>query len=165
MIALVGCRRKQQQITAVVAKRLCKLEILGLGNLSSCLIRSKMMRLVKDNQIPVGSLQYFLDARGALERVDAGNQPVMLSEGIGFSVSDISFAAEHFEVEMECLIQFSMPIVHQTGRNDHQGARQFISGGEFAQDKSRLNCLAKASLSAMRNRRGDALAMRCVKTI
>src|SRR5262249_21438261 len=82
VIALVWRCGKQQEIPAVTAKRLGEFEILRLRDLRSGLIGRQMMRLVKDDQIPWWSFEYFLDTRSALESVDAGNQAVVLGKGV-----------------------------------------------------------------------------------
>ena len=59
MVTLMRRCRKQQQVTAVVAKRLRKFEVLRLGNFRSGLVRRQMVRFVKDDQIPARSFQVF----------------------------------------------------------------------------------------------------------
>src|SRR5262249_28748775 len=85
----------------------------------------------------------------------------MLCERIGLSVGDVSLAAKDLEIEVKCFIQLSMPIVHQACRYDHQGARQFVSGGEFTQNKRRLDGLAEphavSDEEPARRRIGDAM--------
>ena len=57
VVTLMRCCRKQQQVTAVVAKCLSKFEVLCLRHFRSGLIRRQMMRLIEDDQIPAGSFE------------------------------------------------------------------------------------------------------------
>ena len=66
----------------------------------------------------------------------------MLGKRIGLAVSDVALGAEYFELQVEHLVQFTMPVVHQTGRHDHQRPVQFATACQLTQDQRRLNRLA-----------------------
>ena len=70
----------------------------------------------------------------------------MLGEGVGLAVGHVALAAEDLEVEVEDLVQFPVPVVHQPGRDDHQRTLQFAPAGQFSQDERRLDRLAQADL-------------------
>ncbi|MCY1557956.1 hypothetical protein D9M68_948510 [compost metagenome] len=53
------------------------------------------MRFIKHHQIPTRRVQEALDARWALQGVDAGDQSVVLGEGVGLAVGDVTLGAEH----------------------------------------------------------------------
>ena len=53
VIALVRCRRKQQQVARMASKCLCEFVVLGLPDAASRFHRRQMMRFVEDDQIPL----------------------------------------------------------------------------------------------------------------
>lgn len=63
----------------------------------------------------------------------------MLGKRIGFAICNISLTAKDLEVEIENLVQFSVPVVHQTGRHNHQGTLEFTTAGEFTQHEGGLD--------------------------
>ncbi len=44
----------------------------------------------------------------------------MLGERVGLSVGDVALGAENLEIEIEDLVQFPVPVVHQACGHDHQ---------------------------------------------
>lgn len=104
------------------------------------------MRFVEHYQIPSRRIQQPLDTRWALQRVDAGDQSVVFGKGIGLAVRDVALRAEHFEIKVEHFVQFAMPVIHEAGRHDHQGAVQFAPAGKLAQDQRGLNRFAQTYL-------------------
>ena len=101
------------------------------------------MGFVEDDQVPARRVEQALDARRPLQRVDAGDQPVVLGEGVGLAVGDVALGTEDLEIEVEDLVQLPVPVVHQTRRNHHQRAIQFAPAGQLAQDQRRLDGLAE----------------------
>ena len=105
-----------------------------------------MVRLVEHYQIPLGRFQNSLDTAGTLQRIDAGDQAVVLGEGVRFAVGHVPFRPEDLEIEVEDLVQLAVPVVHQPGGHDHQGPRQFAAAGQFAQHQGRFDRLAQPHL-------------------
>ena len=71
---------------------------------------------------------------------------------------------EDLEVEMEHFVQLAVPVVHQAGGHDHQRAVQFARLASSRRISAVSIVLPRPTSSAMRKRRGDAVAMRCVST-
>ena len=159
MVSLVRGCREQDQIPAVILEQLGQPIILGFLDLPAALVGGEMVRLVKHAQIPPGSVLEPLHARLHLERVDAGDQAVVLGKGIGLAVGHVSLGTENLEVEVEDLVEFPVPVVHQPGRDHHQRTKHFPPAGEFPEDEGGLDRLAQADLIADQEsagrRRGD----------
>jgi hypothetical protein len=82
MIALVGGRGKQDEVAGVALQRLGELVILGLPNLAADLIGGQVMGFVEDDEVPSRRFENALYSRRSLQRVDAGDQTVVLGEGV-----------------------------------------------------------------------------------
>ena len=142
-------------------QRLGELVVLRLRDLLAVAVGRQVVRLVEDHEIPRRRFEQPLDARRALERVDAGDEPVVLGEGVRLAVGDVALAAEHLEVEVEDLVQLAVPVVDEARGHDHQRAVQLAAACQFAQDQRRLDRLAEPDLvgdqEAARRRRRDAM--------
>jgi len=103
-----------------------------------------MVGLVEHDQIPSRSCQQLLDALGAFERVDAGDQPVVLGKRVALAVGDVAFAAEDLEIQVERLVQFPPPVLDQAGGHDQQRPRQFAPRRQLAKDHGDFDRLAQA---------------------
>ena len=77
---------------------LTKLVILGLPDLSAYAMCGQMLGFIKNHQIPSRCVQEPFDTCRTFQRIDAGNQPIMFSKGVRFSVSNITLGTEYFEV-------------------------------------------------------------------
>ena len=144
VIALMRRGRQQQQVTAVPFQDLGQFVVLGLLDLAAAAVGGQVVRFVEDHEIPGRGLLQAFDPGSHFQRVDAGDEPVMLGERVGLAVGDVALAAENLEIEVEDLVQFSVPVVDQPGRHDHQGAIQFAPAGQFPQNQCRLDRLAQA---------------------
>ena len=121
-----------------------------------------MVGFVEDDQVPAGSLEQTLDAGPTLERVDAGDEPVVFGEGIRLAIRDVALTAENLEAELENVVDFPVPVVHEAGGHHHQRALQLATAREFAQEQRRLDGLAESDLVGHQKtpRRGGRDAMR-----
>ena len=70
------------------------------------------MRLVEHHEIPTRCGQESFYSGRPLQGVDTGDEPVVLGEGIGLAVGDVTLGPEHLKIEIEDIVQFTMPIVH-----------------------------------------------------
>ena len=59
-----------------------------------------MMRLIEHHQVPAGGVAQSLDPGGTFQGIDAGYQPVMLGEGIGPAVGDVTLGTEDLKVQV-----------------------------------------------------------------
>jgi len=82
MVSLMRCGREQQQVTGMVAQRLCEFVIFCFADPPAHSVSREMVRLVKDHQIPRRRFLEPLNARTAFECVHAGDQAVVLGKGI-----------------------------------------------------------------------------------
>src|ERR1017187_7199789 len=103
MVALVRSSGKQQQVACMTLESLHEFEVLRLADAIAGPRCRQVMRFVEHDQVP---------RRRALQRINAGYEPVVFREGVGLSVRDIPFAPENLEVEMENFVEFAMPVVH-----------------------------------------------------
>src|SRR2546422_7254653 len=120
MVSLMWRCREQEEGASMPFERLCKFIVLRLMDFVTASVSGEMMGLVKDNNIPHGRFKQSTHARPTLERVDARNEAIMLGKGIRFPISDIALAAEDFEVKVEVLVQFVVPVVYESGRDNHE---------------------------------------------
>jgi len=161
VVALVRRSRQQQQVARMVLQRLGQLVVLGLSDLAAGAVGGQVVGFVEHHQIPTRRIQQTLDTRRALQGVDAGDQAVVLGEGIGLAVGDVALRAEHLEVEVEDLIEFAVPVVHEPGRHHHQRSLEFATTGQFPQDERSFDGLAQPDLVcdqiASRRRGGNAV--------
>lgn len=146
VIALVRRSRQKQEIPRVILQRFGQLVVFRLAHLAARAVGSQVMRFVKHHQIPAWRIQQALDTGRALQGVDAGNQPVVFGEGIGLAVGDIAFGAKHLEIEVEHLVQFAVPVVHQACGHHHQRPGQLAPAGQFTQNQRGLDGFAQAHL-------------------
>ena len=123
-----------------------QLVVFGLPDLAASAVCREVMRFVENHQIPTRRIQQALDARRALQGVDAGDQSVVLGESVGLAVSDVALGAEHLEVEVEHFVQLAMPVVHQTRWHHHQRAGQFAPAGQLPKNECRLYGLTQSDL-------------------
>src|SRR5262249_28278584 len=145
VISLMGRRREQNQISRVLFKCLGKLVVLCLSNLAAVSVGGEMMRFIENHEIPTGRFQEALYPRRALQGIDARNQAVVLREGVGLAVGNVALGSEDFEFEIENLVEFAMPVVYQSGGNDHQRAREFSTTGQLSEQQSGFDGFSKAN--------------------
>ena len=122
------------------------------------------MGFVEHHQIPPRRVQQALDARRPLQRVDAGDQPVMLGEGVGLAVGHVAFGAEDLEIEVEDLVQFAVPVVHQPAGTTISARFSSPRLASSRKISAVSMVLPRPTSSAIRKRRGDAVAIRWVST-
>ena len=160
VVALVRSRREQEQIARVRLQRLGELVVLRFPDPVSAAECRQMVRLVKHDQVPWRRILQSLHALGPLQRVDAGDQPVVLGERVGLAVGHVAFAAEHLEVEIEDLIEFAVPVVHQAGRHHHESALQFSARRPVPAGSARFRSSSRGPLHP-RSGTGGATPSRC----
>src|SRR5436309_3870266 len=119
------------------------------------------MGLVEYHEVPRWRFEQPPDASRPLERVDAGDEPVVLRKSVRLAISNVTLTAKDLEVEAEHFVHFTMPVVHEASRHDHQRALQLSTAYELTQEKRRLDRLAKADLigneKATRRSRRDSM--------
>ena len=88
----------------MIAQRLYQLVVLRLAHLPAVTVGREMMRLVEHHQIPRWRVLQALDACRPFQRIDTGDQAVVLGESVALAVRHVAFGAEDLEVEVEDLV-------------------------------------------------------------
>ncbi len=131
----------------------------------------EVVRLVDDDDVPLG----IDDLRGALrvvgEPADVGDQALLVLERIARGIADLdrfaAFLVEQREREIETAQQFDEPLAGQAGRCQYQHARDAAGGEQAREDQAGLDGLAEADFvgeqrawrTALRNDVGNAQLM------
>jgi len=69
------------------------------------------MRLIENSQVPRDGLGQPFHASCALECIDADDQSIVLGEGVAPAVGNVTFRAEHLEIQTERLVELTPPVV------------------------------------------------------
>ena len=138
--------RQQHQVSRVILQGLRQLVVLGLPDLATRTVGGQVVSLVEYHQVPARCGQQPLYACRALECVNAGDEPIVLGEGVSLAVGDVALRAEHLEFEVEHFIQLAVPIVHQPCRHYHQRAHKFTPAGQLSEDERSFDGLAQPHL-------------------
>lgn len=72
----------------------------------------QVMSLIENHQIPARGLLQAFDSCRSLQGVDTGDESIMFGESIGFAVSDVALGAKCLEIEVEHVIELSVPVVY-----------------------------------------------------
>ena len=80
------------------------------------------MRLVDDDEVPVGGLQLGLQLLVARQVVEAGDQQRLLGERVAAARGLDHVPGQDLEVERELLPQLVLPLLDQAARGDDQAA-------------------------------------------
>src|SRR5665213_1758705 len=98
MVALMGCGRQHYEVARVVPQGFGQLEILGFGDFAAVTNSRQMMGFIEDDKVPGRTFQQSLYALRPFERIDAGDEPVMLDKGIGTPIGHITFTAKDLKI-------------------------------------------------------------------
>ncbi len=104
------------------------------------------MRLVDDDEIPVGLLELRLHVIVTGELVEAGDDEVLLGEGVSASGRLDRVAGDDVELESELLGELVLPLLHEAPRRNDQAAADITPDHELLDEEPGHDGLARTRI-------------------
>ena len=125
-------------------------------------IRSKVVGFVKNNSNSSAVPQADGQRAGRFRESILAISKWCLANAFGLLIGNITFTSEHLEAEIKNFVQFSVPIVTNPAGTT---AEHVLSSphSKLAKHRAVSMVFPSPTSSAMRNRRGEAVARRCVR--
>ena len=143
-IALVRGGRQEEQVSSVMAKLFREAVVLGRLDLASVPDPAQVVGLIEDHEIPARCRQHPLQPGAALQRIDRGDDPVVMLPSGKVRVGKVD--AEHLEAKTEAILQLALPVLDEAGGAHDQGPAHLPARDELADDHARLDGLAEPDL-------------------
>ena len=126
-LARVRRRGHQQQVAGDLAEQLTELEPLGLLQLAAEVVRSHAVRLVDDDQVPLGLLELGLECFVARKLIHAGDQQRVGLEDVEIDVGVDQLVGQQVEAKPELEEQLVLPLLHQTAGGDDEALLHVVA--------------------------------------
>jgi hypothetical protein len=158
LLAVVRCRRHQQEVPRQRGEQLAQPIALGVLDLAAEEGGRHLVRLVADHQVPaaIGGLQLLLDVLVAGKLVEPGDGQVGLQEPVAGPRSFQLVVGEDLEGQVEALVKLVLPLLGQAAGADDQAALQVAPGDEFLDEQAGHDGLAGARVVSQQETQGLA---------
>ena len=146
-LAVVRCRRHQQQVAAGLAELLADLVALGVFHFTAEIGGRHAMRFVADDQVPfLRAHELVLELFIARQDVETHDQPVAVGERIAGSRRLDHVAREDVEFQIELLAELVLPLLDQAARCDDEAPFEIAARDQFLDEKASHDRLARAGI-------------------
>ena len=146
-LAVVRCRRHEQQVPADLAEFLAHLIAPRIFNLAAEIGGRHAVGFVADDQIPFARAhELLLKLLVARQHVEADDQPIPVAERIARPRVLDHVAGEDVELEIELLAEFVLPLLNQAARRDDEAAFEIAAGDQLLHQQPGHDRLAGAGI-------------------
>ena len=139
-LTIVRCSCQQQEITCNVGKQSAQQKALCVFDLTAPDGSGHLVRLITDDQVPLGDLQLFLQFIAARQLVQPGNAQIDLGKNIAAYCGFHSVIGQDFKANVEFRIELVLPLFRQAAGGNNQAAFQIAASNQFFDEQAGHNC-------------------------
>ncbi len=146
LLARVRGRGHQQQMASDLAEEFPELEALGLLQLAAEVVGAHAVRLVDDDQIPVGLLELGLELLVAGELIHPCDEERVGLEDVEIDLGVDELIGQQIEAQAELEEELVLPLLHEPAGRDDEALLHVIAQQQLLDVEAGHDCLAGAGV-------------------
>src|SRR5216683_4371402 len=127
---------EQDEVTRDLAKQFTKLVAFSILDLAAKEGGRHLVRLVYDDQIPLGLLQFGLDVFIAGQFIQSGDSQRGFGKGIARNGSLQAVVRENVKGNVKAQVELILPLLHKVAGRDDEAAMEIATNHEFFDEQS-----------------------------